>query len=62
MSKLNDIKSFFCVFKWFVNAEISTYPNEFNMTVNKYPYMDDNIIFNYEKLHRVRIKIHELGN
>jgi len=32
------------------------------MTVNKYPYMDDNIIFNYEKLHRVRIKIHELGN
>jgi hypothetical protein len=58
---MNSIKLHFSKYKWFNNIYSTTYKNEYVIIVNDYPYTEDHLFFEYEKLNNVRIRIHVLG-
>lgn len=60
MNHIKKITTHFSIYPWFKKVESTSYKKEFLMYVDKYPYSEDQSIFEYEKLNKVRIRIHAL--
>lgn len=61
MKKLEIITQHFQKYNWFVRIDETSYKNEFVIYTNKYPYTDDHLIHEYEKLNKVRLRIRTIG-
>ena len=58
---LNKIVSHFSKYAWYDSAYATTYKNEYVIIVKNYPYIDDYLFTEYEKINKVRIRTHVLG-
>jgi hypothetical protein len=61
MKKLKIITEHFKRYNWFERVDATSYKNEYVIYTNKYPYMDDRYVFEYEKLNKVRLHIRTIG-
>lgn len=50
---LNKIKLHFGKQPWFDHVYPTTYKNEYVIVVNRYPYTEDHLFFDYEKTNNV---------
>ena len=60
MKQLKQITEHFSQYAWFLRAEQTSYPKEFMLFADKYPYSEDHVIFDYEKTNKVRLRIQAL--
>ena len=58
---IDAIKLYFSKYNWFDDVYATTYKNEYVIIMDKYPYNEDYLFFEYEKLNKIRIRIHLLG-
>lgn len=59
--KLDDINLHFGSHSWFDHVYPTSYKNEYVIVVKNYPYTQDHLFFEYEKINKVRIRIHLIG-
>ena len=48
-------------FDWFNRIESTSHKNEYLLIVNYYPYNDENLLFNFEKINKIKLKIQSIG-
>lgn len=59
--KLKKIDQHFGRHPWFDSSYATSHKNEYVIAVKTYPYTQDHLFFKYEKINKVRIRIHTLG-